>query len=74
MDWKTSCLCLPVVEIIGDWFTGATAVDFNGTSAPFTVRRNNAIKTTVPMSATNGLIHLATPYGTAASLFNFSIP
>jgi sugar lactone lactonase YvrE len=60
-----------VVLIYGNNFNGTTAVDFNGTSATFTVLSNNVIQATVPVGAIGGPVHVTTAYGTAQSPVNF---
>jgi uncharacterized repeat protein (TIGR03803 family) len=45
-----------VVEILGQGFTGATGVSFNGTSATFTVESDTYLTATVPAGATTGSI------------------
>lgn len=64
----------PTVIISGTNFTGATAVNFNGTPAtPFTVNSATQITTTVPAGATTGPISVTTPTGTGTSASNFTI-
>jgi hypothetical protein len=53
------------VSISGRFFTGATAVRFNETSAEFTVVSDTLITTHVPDGATSGPITVVTPSGTA---------
>jgi hypothetical protein len=68
----TSGVAGTTVVINGTGFTGATSVDFNGTSASFTVNSDIKITTTVPGGATTGVIHVITPGGTATSSSNFT--
>lgn len=63
-----------IVTIVGKHFSGATAVTFNGYSAPFKVASNYLIKATVPVDATDGPISVTTPYGTVTSGKIFDIP
>lgn len=55
------------VIVLGNNLTGTTAVNFNGTPAPFTVISNTEIQTTVPSAATTGFVTAATPSGTLTS-------
>src|SRR5262249_27617042 len=52
------------VQIVGTSFTSATAVNFNGTSAAFSVVDASHITGTVPSGATSGPISVTTPAGT----------
>jgi uncharacterized repeat protein (TIGR03803 family) len=56
-----------MVEILGQGFTGATGVSFNGTSAFFTVGSDTYLTATVPAGATTGSITVAEPGGTLTS-------
>ena len=61
------------VTLTGTGFTGATAVDFNGTAVgSFTVVSDTSITTTVPTGATAGPVHVTNPAGTGASSSNFT--
>ena len=62
------------VTIVGKYFSGATAVTFNGRSAPFIVASNYLIRATVPAGATDGPISVTTPYGTVTSGIIFDMP
>lgn len=71
------------VEILGQGFTGATKVSFNGTAATFTVSSDTYLTATVPAGATTGLVSVTTPGGTlksnrkflvAPSILSFSPP
>jgi hypothetical protein len=54
-----------VIQVFGQFFTGATAVDVNGTNAPvFTVDNDNQITLTLPAGFTTGPIDVTTPAGT----------
>ena len=55
------------VTITGQYFTGATRVAFNGTTATATVVNDGQITTTVPAGATTGFVTVTTPSGTGAS-------
>jgi hypothetical protein len=63
-----------VVRITGSAFTGATSVQFNGTSATqFLVLSYKQIKVRVPVGATTGPITVVTPSGTATSARPFTV-
>ncbi|MFZ0805785.1 MAG: choice-of-anchor tandem repeat GloVer-containing protein, partial [Candidatus Sulfotelmatobacter sp.] len=55
------------VQVLGNNLTGATAVNFNGTPAAFTVRSATELTATVPAGATTGLVMVVTPNGTLTS-------
>src|SRR5205823_4141799 len=62
------------VTISGTNFTGASDVQFNGTSAvTFTVNSATSIAATVPSGATSGHISVTTPGGTATSATAFTV-
>jgi uncharacterized repeat protein (TIGR03803 family) len=60
-------------EILGQGFTGATGVSFNGTAASFTVVSDTYLTATVPSGARNGLVTVATPGGTLTSTVAFRV-
>ena len=63
-----------VVTLSGNYFTGATAVTFNGAPATvFTVNSATQITVTVPSGATTGLITVVTPNGIAVSTTRFTV-
>jgi len=62
------------VTIVGRYFSGTTAVTFNGNRATFTVASNYLIHATVPAGATDGPISVTTPYGTVTSGKSFDVP
>jgi uncharacterized repeat protein (TIGR01451 family) len=63
------------VIITGSSLLDATIVRFGGLDAAgFTVLSNGAIQATVPANATNGLLRVSTPAGTAFSSSNFVVP
>ena len=53
------------VMLTGQNLTGATAVNFNGTAATFTVVNATTITATVPAGATTGNVTVTTPGGTS---------
>lgn len=61
------------VTLEGLNFTGATAVKFNGTNAPFSVTAPTQILCTVPAGATTGPISVTTPAGTGFSAAKFIV-
>ncbi|MGQ3085779.1 GEVED domain-containing protein [Flavobacterium sp.] len=62
------------VTLTGTYFTGATAVSFNGTNQPvFTVNSATSITTTVPAGATTGTVSVTTPIGTGTSTASFNV-
>jgi Ca2+-binding RTX toxin-like protein len=64
-----------VVTLTSTGLTGATKVEFNGTSATFTVDSDTKITTTVPAGATDGPIKvtLAGTAGTQTSVASFDV-
>ncbi|HXM19949.1 MAG TPA: IPT/TIG domain-containing protein [Terriglobales bacterium] len=61
------------IEVLGQGFTGTTAVSFNGTAATFTVVSDTYLKTTVPSGATTGFVTVTTPGGTLTSNKEFRV-
>jgi uncharacterized repeat protein (TIGR03803 family) len=62
------------VRILGNSLTGATAVNFNGTPATFTVVSATEITTTVPTGATSGKLTVTTSGGgTLTSNVSFQV-
>ncbi|WP_201979721.1 IPT/TIG domain-containing protein [Hymenobacter rubidus] len=61
------------VDLFGYYFTGATQVLFNGTSATYTVVSATNIRAIVPTGATDGLIKVTTPTGTGTSGSIFTV-
>jgi len=62
-----------LVTINGTAFTGATAVQFNGVLAEFTVVNGTRITATVPVGATTGLITVNNAGGVGNSTTNFTV-
>jgi uncharacterized repeat protein (TIGR03803 family) len=61
------------VQILGQGFTGATDVSFNGIPASFTVRSDTFLGATIPAGATTGFITVTTPSGTLTSNKQFIV-
>jgi len=55
------------IQIMGTDFTGATALTFNGSPAPFTLLSSTQIQTTVPSGAGTGSVKVTIPSGTLSS-------
>jgi uncharacterized repeat protein (TIGR03803 family) len=62
-----------VVEILGQGFTGATGVSFNGTAATFTAESDTYLTATVPAGASTGSITVTEPGGTLTSNKTFRV-
>ena len=62
------------VVILGNDLTGATSVEFNGTSAIFKVASGTEITTNIPKSATTGYVSVTTPNGILSSNVPFVVP
>lgn len=60
-------------EILGQGFSGATAVLFNGTQASFKVVSDTFLTATVPSGATSGPVTVTTSGGTLTSNRNFYV-
>jgi hypothetical protein len=61
------------VEILGQGFTGTSAVSFNGIPAAFNVYADTYMTATVPAGATTGFIKVTTPSGTLTSNKQFQV-
>jgi uncharacterized repeat protein (TIGR03803 family) len=61
------------IEVLGQGFTGTTAVSFNGTPATFKVVSDTYLTATVPSRATTGAVTVTTPGGTLTSNKPFRI-
>lgn len=62
-----------LVTITGTNFTAASAVNFAGTAAVFTVLGGTSITANVPSGAVTGRITISTPYGIATSAEDFVV-
>lgn len=60
-------------EVLGQGFSGATAVVINGTSAAFTVVSDTFLTATVPAGATSGPVTVTTQGGNLVSNRNFQV-
>jgi len=61
------------IKILGTDLIGATAVNFNGVPAAFTVVSPTEVATTVPTDATTGYLTVATPTGTLKTNVPFQV-
>jgi uncharacterized repeat protein (TIGR03803 family) len=61
------------IGILGQGFTGTTAVSFNGVSAAFTVVSDTYLTATVPAGATTGYVKVVTPQETLSSIRRFQV-
>jgi uncharacterized repeat protein (TIGR03803 family) len=62
------------VQILGQGFTGTTAVTFNGTAATtFTVEEDTFMTAVVPNGATTGPVQVTTPGGVLSSNVSFRV-
>ncbi len=61
------------VEILGQGFTGTTAVSFNGAAATFNVVSDTYLTATVPSGATSGVVSVTTPGGVLNSNQAFQV-
>ena len=59
--------------ILGQGFTGATAVSFNGTAASYSVESDTFLEAVVPSGATSGLVTVTSPSGTLTSKQQFIV-
>ncbi len=55
------------IQVFGKGLANPTSVTFNGVAATVTASGSNYIQTSVPTTATTGLIHVVTPLGEADS-------
>jgi len=62
-----------IAGILGQGFTGASAVSFDGTFAKFKVRSDTFLAATVPLGATTGYVTVTTPTGTLTSNKKFVV-
>jgi uncharacterized repeat protein (TIGR03803 family) len=61
------------ITILGQGFTGASSVSFNGTPATFKVWADTFLKATVPSGATTGSVTVTTASGTLTSDYTFRV-
>lgn len=61
------------VNILGQGFSGATNVAFNGTSASFAVVSDTFMTATIPTGSTTGFVTVTEPGGTLKSNFKFKV-
>jgi hypothetical protein len=61
------------IDIQGTGFTGATSVEFNGTTASYTVDSDSELHATVPTGATSGPISVSSAGGTGTSSASFTL-
>ena len=61
------------VGLLGQGFTGTSAVTFNGTAATFTVVSDTFLQATVPAGAKSGYVSVATPGGPLQSNVTFVV-
>lgn len=61
------------IGILGQGFTGSTAVSFNGTAAKFTVVSSTYMTAVVPTGATSGFVTVTTPTATLKSNRGFVV-
>ena len=59
--------------ILGQGFTGTTAVALNGSQAKFIVKSDTLIESTVPLGSTTGYVTVTTPSGTLTSNVPFRV-
>jgi hypothetical protein len=69
----TSGVQLTSVVLTGTDFSNASVVNFNGTSASFTINSNTQITALLPATATSGLISVSNTVGTATSVGSFTV-
>jgi uncharacterized repeat protein (TIGR03803 family) len=69
----TSAKVGKTVEILGQGFTGTTAVSFNGKAATFHVASKTYLTAVVPTGATSGFVTVVTPGGTLESSEAFRV-
>jgi len=62
------------VELLGQGFTGTTAVSFNGVAASFNVVSDTYLTASVPDGATTGFVTVTTPGGKLKSNREFQVP
>jgi uncharacterized repeat protein (TIGR03803 family) len=61
------------IQVLGQGFTGTTAVKFNGVPASFKVVEDTFLTAIVPAGATSGFVTVTTPTGTLTSYRKFIV-
>ena len=61
------------VEVLGQGFTGTTAVSFNGTPPTYSVKSDTYLTVTVPSGATTGFVSVTTPSAMLRSNRQFQV-
>jgi large repetitive protein len=61
------------IQMLGQGFTGTSAVSFNGTAASYTINSDTYLTAIVPVGATTGFVTVTTPSGTLTSNEQFVV-
>ena len=61
------------IDILGQGFTGSSAVSFNGTAASFIIKSDTYLTGIVPVGASTGFVTVNTPGGLLTSNKQFRI-
>jgi len=69
----TSGKATQTINLLGQGFTGATSVTFNGLAASFTVDSDVHLAATVPAGATSGIVTVTTPGGPISTIVPFQV-
>ena len=65
--------CVGLLGHRGANFTFVTKLAFNGKTATFTINSDTQTSTSVPASASPGMISVTSPRGTSTSVGNFAV-